>query len=60
MVRKVRIVAHVGRETRGRLKLAWIKAIKKDVIIANLTIKMTLNRAEWKKRIGAGNPKVLG
>ena len=37
-----------------------MEAIKKDVMVVNLTGDISLNRAEWKKQKHVVNPKKLG
>ena len=46
--------------TRQRPKLSWIEEIKNNILMLHFTKKMTLNRAEWKKRIDVDNSRKLG
>ena len=46
-----------ARRTRGRPKLTWVEVVKRDMAACNLTADKALNRAEWRNKIRAADPK---
>ena len=60
LVRKSDLLTiHSNDRGRGRPKLTWIKIIKKDITICNLSVYLALDRAERRKQIHVADPMQL-
>ena len=55
-----KIIDNGAMRTREEPKQIWMEASGKDMLMIPVSEEMILNKTEWKKRIHATDPKILG